>query len=52
MTDPFQFTLQFTVKLEKLPPQISVTVLEPGFLLELVAPVMPHPQKQYGDVGV
>ena len=50
--DPFQFSLQFTVELSKLSPQIPVTALEPGFPLEIVSPVMPHQLKQYVALGL
>ena len=36
-------SLQFTVGFANLPPQISVTLLEPGVPLKLVKPLMPHP---------
>ena len=32
MTGPPQFTLQFTVELAKFPPQIPVTIVEPGLM--------------------
>ena len=42
LTNPLDFTLQFTVELGKLPHQLLVTIVEPVFLLELAAPVLPH----------
>ena len=50
--DAFQFSLKFTVELAKLPPQIPVTVLAPGFPLEPAATVLPHPLKISGALGL
>ena len=51
LTDTIQFTLKLTAELVKLPPQIPVTVLEPGFSLGLAALALPHPLDIYGDLG-
>ena len=49
---PIPIPLQFTAELAKLPPKVPVTVLEPGFPLELAASLMPHPMKKSGTLGL
>ena len=43
--DPLQFPLKFIVELEKLQPQVPVTLMEPEFPFELAGPVSYHPLK-------